>query len=108
MEFWRSPAYQAFFDYLESKGGFYYEVIIVPHLPTSICFSNTTLLSDGETHPYTVSPPPYSQKPNKFIYSKISDTDTIPSNDARKENSIRRGSAGAIPGTALIMRRIHV
>jgi alpha 1,2-mannosyltransferase len=25
MDFWRGPAYQAFFDYLESKGGFYYE-----------------------------------------------------------------------------------
>ncbi|KIY45679.1 glycosyltransferase family 15 protein, partial [Fistulina hepatica ATCC 64428] len=25
MDFWRSPAYQAFFDYLEAKGGFYYE-----------------------------------------------------------------------------------
>jgi len=27
MEFWRSEAYQKFFDHLESKGGFYYEVI---------------------------------------------------------------------------------
>jgi alpha 1,2-mannosyltransferase len=25
MNFWRSPAYQAFFDHLERKGGFYYE-----------------------------------------------------------------------------------
>ncbi|KAF5365662.1 hypothetical protein D9758_003334 [Tetrapyrgos nigripes] len=25
MDFWRSEAYQAFFDFLESKGGFYYE-----------------------------------------------------------------------------------
>ncbi|KAF8879573.1 glycosyl transferase [Infundibulicybe gibba] len=25
MEFWRGPAYTAFFEYLESKGGFYYE-----------------------------------------------------------------------------------
>ncbi|KAJ7152368.1 alpha-1,2-mannosyltransferase [Mycena filopes] len=25
MEFWRSPAYTDFFEYLESKGGFYYE-----------------------------------------------------------------------------------
>ena len=28
MDFWRSEAYQAYFDYLESKGGFYYEVSI--------------------------------------------------------------------------------
>lgn len=26
MEFWRGEAYQKFFDHLESKGGFYYEV----------------------------------------------------------------------------------
>jgi Mannosyltransferase len=26
MEFWRGPAYTAFFNYLDSKGGFYYEV----------------------------------------------------------------------------------
>lgn len=26
MNFWRSPAYSAFFDYLDSTGGFYYEV----------------------------------------------------------------------------------
>ncbi|KAF5376426.1 hypothetical protein D9615_008633 [Tricholomella constricta] len=25
MDFWRGPAYTAFFDYLDSKGGFYYE-----------------------------------------------------------------------------------
>ncbi|KAG5342757.1 alpha-1,2-mannosyltransferase KRE2 [Termitomyces sp. Mn162] len=26
MDFWRGEAYQAFFRYLEAKGGFYYEV----------------------------------------------------------------------------------
>ena len=26
MDFWRGPAYTAFFEYLDSKGGFYYEV----------------------------------------------------------------------------------
>ncbi|RXW14596.1 hypothetical protein EST38_g11261 [Candolleomyces aberdarensis] len=25
MDFWRAPAYQAFFEYLDTKGGFYYE-----------------------------------------------------------------------------------
>lgn len=25
MSFWRGPAYQAFFEYLDSRGGFYYE-----------------------------------------------------------------------------------
>ena len=26
MDFWRGPAYTAFFEFLDSKGGFYYEV----------------------------------------------------------------------------------
>jgi len=26
MDFWRSPAYTAYVDYLETSGGFYYEV----------------------------------------------------------------------------------
>jgi alpha 1,2-mannosyltransferase len=26
MDFWRGPAYSAFFQYLEATGGFYYEV----------------------------------------------------------------------------------
>jgi hypothetical protein len=26
MDFWRGPAYTAFFQYLEATGGFYYEV----------------------------------------------------------------------------------
>jgi len=26
MEFWRGPAYTAFFEYLDQQGGFYYEV----------------------------------------------------------------------------------
>jgi alpha 1,2-mannosyltransferase len=25
LDFWRSPAYMAYFEYLDSKGGFYYE-----------------------------------------------------------------------------------
>jgi alpha 1,2-mannosyltransferase len=27
MDFWRGPAYNAYFELLESKGGFYYEVL---------------------------------------------------------------------------------
>ena len=35
LDFWRGPAYTAFFDYLESRGGFYYEV---PPLPSLIIY----------------------------------------------------------------------
>ena len=48
MDFWRSEAYTKYFDYLDSKGGFYYEVCISRDhsgLP-NISFS------DGEMHQY--------------------------------------------------------
>lgn len=32
MDFWRSPAYQRYFDYLDAQGGFYYEVSTHPVL----------------------------------------------------------------------------
>jgi Mannosyltransferase len=31
MDFWRSPAYTAFFEHLDSTGGFYYEVRFSSH-----------------------------------------------------------------------------
>lgn len=37
MDFWRGEAYQAFFQHLESKGGFYYEVC--PGLLWGLCLS---------------------------------------------------------------------
>lgn len=33
MDFWRSEAYTKYFEFLESKGGFYYEVQIVFLVP---------------------------------------------------------------------------
>ncbi len=33
MDFWRGEAYSAYFEYLESKGGFYYEVCAALDLP---------------------------------------------------------------------------
>lgn len=34
MDFWRSEAYTKFFDYLDAKGGFYYEVFwLLPVIP---------------------------------------------------------------------------
>ena len=33
MEFWRGEAYMKFFEYLDSKGGFYYEVSPFHHRP---------------------------------------------------------------------------
>jgi hypothetical protein len=33
MDFWRGEAYSAFFEYLDSRGGFYYEVTSSLHHP---------------------------------------------------------------------------
>jgi hypothetical protein len=48
MDFWRSEAYMKYFDYLDSKGGFYYEVCI--SLSHSVL--PNIVFSDGEMHPY--------------------------------------------------------
>lgn len=47
MNFWRGPAYQAFFEYLDEKGGFYYEV---RYSSTSHLLADSALAdpSDGE------------------------------------------------------------
>ena len=35
MDFWRGEAYTAFFEYLDRRGGFYYEVLSpLPNTPT--------------------------------------------------------------------------
>lgn len=45
MEFWRGEAYTAYVDYLESTGGFYYEVSLPPAI--QMHDSNQVL-----THPF--------------------------------------------------------
>ena len=52
MEFWRSEAYEEFFVYLESKGGFYYEVSSPSHILLSR--TNHPCSSVGEMLPFTV------------------------------------------------------
>jgi len=32
MDFWRSDVYMSFFNFLDEKGGFFYEVQFFPHL----------------------------------------------------------------------------
>ena len=36
MDFFRSPEYQAFFEYLDRKGGFYFERVRPPHAPFTL------------------------------------------------------------------------
>jgi hypothetical protein len=49
LEFWRSEAYTKYFEYLDSAGGFYYEVCI----SCSHSALSNIIFSDGETHQYT-------------------------------------------------------
>jgi len=39
MEFWRGPAYTAFFEYLDQQGGFYYEVRSLSNPTRSVLIS---------------------------------------------------------------------
>ena len=47
MDFWRSPAYTAYVDYLEASGGFYYEVCTGSFFPPSDIYSMRDSLAVG-------------------------------------------------------------
>jgi Glycolipid 2-alpha-mannosyltransferase len=53
MEFWRGPAYTAFFEYLDSKGGFYYEVRSFLSFQTNPHHLYPIFTSAGVMHLYT-------------------------------------------------------
>jgi hypothetical protein len=50
MDFWRSEAYMKYFEFLEERGGFYYEVRTYTY---SLSFTRLTIvaISVGEMHP---------------------------------------------------------
>lgn len=50
LNLWRSPAYKAFFDYLDQAGGFYYEVSGVPQRENEL----TLAFSAGGMHRCTL------------------------------------------------------
>lgn len=56
MNFWRGEAYTKFFEYLDSQGGFYYEVWTVSYPPISLACSRLNFaVSGGETRRCTAS-----------------------------------------------------
>lgn len=67
MDFWRGEAYQKFFAFLESKGGFYYEVRQLTIL--FFLLELLTFYSDGAMHPCIVLLHPYSLDEIKSIFS---------------------------------------
>ncbi|KAG6909702.1 hypothetical protein DXG01_015903 [Tephrocybe rancida] len=76
MDFWRGEAYQAFFNYLESKGGFYYE-----------------RWGDAPVHSIAAS----------LFANKSQDIDTIPSSIVHKEMT---GLEVAAPVTQVIVSKL--
>jgi hypothetical protein len=68
MDFWRSEAYTKFFEYLESTGGFYYEVNYRRMLSVNV---SLTVHRDGEMHPFIASPQHYSHAKTNCISSRI-------------------------------------
>ena len=87
MEFWRGEAYTAYVDYLESTGGFYYEVkpafkvlskqilTVTPRIPFD---------RDGVMHQYTPWRSPSSSRKIKSTSSIKSDTPTSPTRIVRR------------------------
>jgi len=72
LDFWRSEAYMKFFDYLEAKGGFYYEVRTQPnHIISTnalILFFNFIFSALGRrTRPFHRSRTVQVQRPNPLL-----------------------------------------
>ena len=56
LDFWRGEAYSKYFDYLESKGGFYYEVcILLLYVPTEPALIRYQRWGDAPVHSIAVS-----------------------------------------------------
>ena len=51
MDFWRGEAYQRFFDFLDSKGGFYYEVNEFQHAQFHILIARTITAMGRRAYP---------------------------------------------------------
>ena len=72
MDFWRGPAYTAFFEYLDSTGGFYYEVCAYILGPYPVLNFHPPSLSNsaGEMHQFTALLPGFSLEKTKFTFLK--------------------------------------
>lgn len=90
MDFWRSEAYMKYFEFLENKGGFYYEVRHCTY-PSLFMRFTTVTISVGEMRPSTASLYHCSLARIKFTSSKTLDTDTVHSNTVRRDQIGREG-----------------
>jgi hypothetical protein len=99
MEFWRGEAYQKFFDHLESKGGFYYEVSFSEVVKTQ---SDDIYFSDGETRRFIALLRHSLHQKTKSTSSVISVTAMTLSNIAHRGRTGRKDGVLAIPKTVSV------
>jgi len=101
MDFWRGPAYTAFFDYLDSKGGFYYEVRL--HSQTRLLSDSLSGNSVGEMHRYIVWLQGCSREKIRYSSSTKSDMSTAGSRTAHRVRT-----SGLKGNVHVIRRRVSV
>jgi alpha 1,2-mannosyltransferase len=72
MDFWRGPAYTAFFDYLDSTGGFYYEVRVSPFFFLSrTSFSLLYLKRWGDAPVHSIAAGLFARKDQIHFFEEI-------------------------------------
>jgi hypothetical protein len=104
MNFWRSEAYSAFFDYLDSKGGFYYEVnpfhnTFLTSIFDQVKFANSV----GEMHRFIPSAPHFSYLDQVYISGTRLGTNIIRTHIVHGWGIIgRTGNVRVIPVEALV------
>ena len=101
MNFWRGPAYTDFFNYLDSKGGFYYEVGAMLRYRTAKM--NKYAFSVGATHPYIALQLRCLPKRSRYISGTRSGTSTTHTRIAPRKR--RPGSEGSVRA---VSRRVLV
>lgn len=104
MDFWRSEAYMKYFEFLDSKGGFYYEVCFFSATLTNI---SLIIYSDGAMLLYIVLEQHYLPRRNKFISSKKLDTAMNLSSIAHRRIYTGPENAGARRRITLIMKGMY-
>jgi hypothetical protein len=93
LELWRGEAYNKFFDFLDEKGGFYYEV---GSWILSFVSRFMYVHSAGETPPCTASVLLYLPRKSKSISSMTSAIATSLSNIVLKAMHTKGASVGVI------------
>ena len=105
MEFWRGPAYTAFFEYLDQQGGFYYEVRSLSD-PTRRVYLFLTLFnphSAGAMRLYTLS-----QLPSLRHATRSNSLTILGTNIIRIPIAPKTRMCGRKAGVRVILRGVSV